>query len=199
MTRILAERRADVVAVLVEAFHDYPVMRYTLKDAGDDYEGRLNELVTYLTESRLARGYPVLGVEVGRRLTAAANLTPPERAPAPPELKTRWEQLREHLGDPAIARFEAFADATERFAPRTPHYEIGMIGVRDAARGTGHARLLLEAIHELSATDPVSTGVALTTETPDNLSLYEYFGYEVLGFVDVEELRTWTLFRPDER
>jgi hypothetical protein len=45
--------------------------------------------------------------------------------------------------------------------------------------------------------DPESAGVLLTTETPGNLPLYEHFGYRILGQARVDELTTWTLFRPD--
>jgi hypothetical protein len=41
--------------------------------------------------------------------------------------------------------------------------------------------------------------VTLNTEDPNNLKLYEHFGYEILGHVQVSEaLETWGLFRPDE-
>jgi hypothetical protein len=38
--------------------------------------------------------------------------------------------------------------------------------------------------------------VSLSTETPENLPLYEYFGYRLLGHAEVGDgLDTWAFFR----
>nr|NIM02303.1 hypothetical protein [Acidobacteriota bacterium]NIM62913.1 hypothetical protein [Acidobacteriota bacterium]NIO60778.1 hypothetical protein [Acidobacteriota bacterium]NIQ87193.1 hypothetical protein [Acidobacteriota bacterium]NIT12444.1 hypothetical protein [Acidobacteriota bacterium] len=160
MSRVIPlgrERFADVVEVLSDAFRDYPVMRYILADAGDDYETRLAALVGYFTESRFARRYPVLGIEGQGRLVAAANINPPRSVPAPPELKTCYETFGETIGPQAITRFRAFADACEPLEPDEPHYYLGMIGVARGAQGKGHARVLLDALHEMSDRDEEST------------------------------------------
>ena len=73
-----------------------------------------------------------------------------------------------------------------------------MIGVRPAHQGRGLARLVMDTVHEISRRDPESHGVALSTETAENVELYRHFGYRVLGSRDVDELCTWTMFRPDD-
>jgi len=56
----------------------------------------------------------------------------------------------------------------------------------------------LETVHELSRTDPRSVGVTLTTEVPANVSLYQHFGYEIVGQASVAPgLTTWGFFRAD--
>lgn len=195
--RLPPERFDEAVEALCDAFRDYPVMRYVLKDAGDDYFTHLTHLVGYFTASRFARGWPVLGVEREGRVVAVANINPPHSVPAPPELIQRYEEMCRVLGDKAIQRFHAFADACGPLEPDEPHYYLGMIGVRREAQGLGCARQLLDELHRLSANDPASSGVVLTTETQENLPFYEKFGYRVLGEARAEELRTWTLFRRD--
>jgi GNAT superfamily N-acetyltransferase len=197
VARLGSEWYEEVVDTLCESFYDYPVMRYVLKDAGSDYDARLTRLLGYFTDSRFSRGWPVLGVIRQRRLLAAANINPPHGAPQPPSLRQRYEQLCQELGRASIARFEAFANACAPLEPNDPHYNLGMLGVRRECQGRGYARLLLDAVHEMSARDPDSTGVVLTTETPDNLPFYERFGYRVVGHAQVDELQTWTLLRPD--
>ena len=186
----------NIVSTLCAAFRDYPVMRYILKEA-ERYDAQLTSLIAYFTDSRISRNYPVLGVLAGENMVAVANVNPARSIPAPPELEARFRRLQQELGDGAIRRFEAFARVTEPLQPEQPHYYLGMIGVRPEYQGKGYARLLLNSVHEMSAQDPESTGVALTTETPANLPLYEHFGYRVLGKGQTEELVTWTLFRPD--
>lgn len=187
----------EVVGVLRDAFRDYPVMRFILSDAGGDYEEQLDALLAYFTDSRMSRGWPVLGVRVSDRLVAAANVTPPERTSPPASLQRRGERLALLLGPEAMDRFAAFAASGERFTPREPHYYLGMIGVLPELQGRGLARLILDEVHRLSEAHSGSTGVLLTTETERNLPLYERFGYTVIGRAEVEDLISWSLFRPD--
>jgi GNAT superfamily N-acetyltransferase len=193
-----SERFEDIVGTLCDAFCDYPVMRYVLRDAADDYDARLSALIGYFTHGRTSREWPVLGVLERDRLLAVASSNPPRPAPPSPSLQEVYRRLCEELGGDAIARLDAFGAAAEPLLPLEPHYYLGMLGVRREAQGRGCARLLLDALHEMSAQDPASAGVVLTTETPTNLTLYEHFGYRVLGRIRVEELQSWTLFRPDE-
>ena len=190
-------RRDEAVAVLCDAFHDYPVMRYVLKDAGPRYEERIRVLLGYFTGARLVRGFPVLGVERAGRLVAVANVDPPVRGPKPPELRRLYREMCATIGDAAVERFHAFADAARPLEPDLPHYYLGTLGVLHEEQGHGHARRLLEHLHGVSLADPASEGVVLTTETPDNRPFYERFGYQILGEANAEELRTWTLLRRD--
>ena len=78
------------------------------------------------------------------------------------------------------------------------HIHLNMIGVRQAAQGRGWARDLLEATHAMSLEDAASRGVSLTTEVEENVSLYEHFGYQVVGQGEVDGVfTTWTMFRED--
>ena len=72
-----------------------------------------------------------------------------------------------------------------------------MVGVRHDEPGKGYARLLIHAVHDLSLNDPSSDGVALTTETAENVPLYEHFGYRVVGHEQLDGLETWMMYRPD--
>jgi GNAT superfamily N-acetyltransferase len=185
----------EAVETLFDAFRDYPVMRFVVGDAGDEYDGRVRDLIGYFTDSRLLRDWPGLGVLDDAELAAVANLNPPESAPAPPELERRYRRLEERLGKDAIRRFELFGRSEEPFTPDAPHHYLGMIGVRRDRQGQGVGRLLLEWIHELSRTHPDSTGVRLTTELPANVKFYERLGYRVSGHVRLDGLDSWSLFR----
>jgi len=199
--RMTPDRYDDAVDVFCDSFRDYPLMRYIIGEVGDRYEQHLRRLVGYFTESRFSRGYPVLGVESDDgRLVAAANVNPPASVPAPPALEGTYEKLRAALGVAAIARYRAFGAACAPFEPQEPHVHLGMIGVVRNEQGRGHARRLLEAVHELSRADLRSSGVALTTETPDNLPFYEHFGYRIVGRGETRDggLATWTMFRADD-
>lgn len=186
----------DVVEVLGEAFRDYPVMRHVLGPR-HDYDTCLPILVTLFASGRALRGEPMLGVRgADGRLLATALVTPPDSVAAPAQLLALRERTWERLGSDARQRYDAFADACNRLGIDTPHHHLNMIGVRRAHQGSGLARCLLEAVHALSHRDPGSAGVSLTTEYAPNLALYQRFGYQTRGELQVApDLRTWTLFR----
>ena len=196
--RIVSDRFEEVVAILRDAFRDYPVMRFILKDADERYEKLLLQLVGYFTDSRFSRDWPVLGVEREGALVAAANISPPQPVPAPPSLEQRYAALCSSMGEPAVDRFTRFAAASARLEPDEPHYCLGMVGALPEHHGHGYGRLLLDAVHAMSAADSDSRGVALSTETRKNLGLYRHFGYQVVGEARIDDLTTWTLYRSDE-
>lgn len=186
----------EVVEVLGEAFRDYPVMRHVLGPTRD-YDACLPVLVTLFASGRATRGEPMLGVrDAEGRLVATALVTPPGSAAAPAQLLALRDRTWDRLGGDAKLRYEAFADACNRLGIDAPHHHLNMIGVRRAHQGSGLARRLLEAVHELARNDPDSAGVSLTTEHAPNLALYQRFGYRITGELQVAaDLRTWTLFR----
>jgi GNAT superfamily N-acetyltransferase len=189
---------AEIVAVMSDAFYDYPVMRYVLGPR-EPYDRRLRALVELFVSNRAYRNDPMVGVrDESGALIGAATMTLPRPTDPPPELLARRETLWGELGDDARTRYEEFVAATQQFAIPSPHYHLNMIGVRRSHHGRGLARPLLDAVHERSRTAAESSGVSLTTEQPENVSLYEHFGYRVVGQARVgDAFETWTLFRED--
>ncbi|HSM07406.1 MAG TPA: GNAT family N-acetyltransferase [Gemmatimonadota bacterium] len=188
------EHVTDVVAVLAEAFHEYPVMRYVL-GASDDYAARLDRLVTFFVMARVLRGEALLGIAGADGLGAAALVSRPD-GESPSELDALRERTWVVLGDDARHRYENFGHATALTAVMDPHIHLNMIGTRRAVRGLGMGRLLLDAVHGMSERDETSMGVSLTTEVAQNLALYEHFGYEIVGSSEVgSAFTTWTMFR----
>jgi GNAT superfamily N-acetyltransferase len=187
----------EVVDVLCEAFHDYPVMRFVLGSDRGDYARDLRTLIGLFVMSRALRGEYLFGVRRQGWLEAAAIVSRPGR-PSPPALAALRERVWGALGDDARARYQAFVAACTPLEPTGPHLHLNMIGVRRNAQGSGRGRLLLDHVHELSREDPESGGVSLSTENPDNVALYEHVGYVVKGHAVVSpELETWALYRPD--
>jgi len=191
--RLGGERRDEIVDTLVEAFMDYPAMRFMVDDGTDAYERRLRALIGLYADARLERGAPVLGIEVADTLAAIALVDEPSRPPLPIERDRSSEDVRATLDDEAWRRMEAFETAVADLEPDEPHHYVGMIGVRDRHRRTGLARRLLEEITRMSVEDNGSRAVILSTETPENLPFYEHFGFEVVGDAWVEDLHSWTL------
>ena len=196
------DRIPEAVDVLCDAFCDYPVMRFIIgKDA--EYDDRLTRLVAMFVSARALRNSPVLGaVDVSGDIVGVATVSTPDEGPAPQEFNVLRDEAWRRLGMHAQKRYDRYGEICMRFESPEPHHHLNMLGVRRSHAGQGFARPLLESVHGLCCQHPESQGVSLSTELPDNVRLYEYFSYRVVGNALVsDELETWVLYwsRPGER
>ena len=190
---------ADVVSVFCDAFYNYPVMRFVIGSTVDDYGQRLHTLIEFFVMARVWRNEPVIGIARDGRLVASAILTLPDDKPAPPELIEHRELVWAKLGQSARNRYETCGEVWREFIVSQPHYHLNMIGVRNAYTGQGLAGELLDRVHRMSLEDAHSGGVTLTTESTNNVPLYKYLGYQIIGRRQISpELDTWFFFRPDD-
>jgi len=197
VTVVSADRSAGVVAVLCDAFHDYPVMRFVLGDA-PDYDGRLVTLVGLFVAARDNPHGLMLGLDDPPGVLAGGAMVDlPGKGPATPAFEALRTSTWEVLGQDARARYEAYGRASREHRHGPDHHHLGLIGVLRSRHGAGLGRALLDAVHARADADPRSAGVSLTTEVARNVSLYERFGYAVTSHVRVApELETWLMFRP---
>ena len=192
------DSEANVVDVLCDAFYDYPVMRYVMGPGSPDYDCAIRTLIGLFVKARVFRQELLLGAPGKDRLDAAAIVSRSDGPPSPPEFYTFRERVWTELGREAEARYDALGEAWAPLQVEGSHLHLNMIGVRGSAQGRGLARKLLDRVHELSATEPESHGVSLSTEVEANVALYKHFGYELIGESRIEpHLRTWGLYRPD--
>ncbi len=195
--RLTDATREEIIDVLAAAFRDYPVMRYALSDASDEYDARLRELIGFFCDARLTRGWPVLGIRDGQTLAAAALVSEPRDVPAPPELKRKHLRVARIIGRAAFDRMAQYERQSTGHEPESPHYFLGMIGVAPGHQGKGYGLALLEAVQALSEGDADSTGVTLSTEDPANVPYYQRVGYRVVAEADIGDIHTWCMFRPN--
>jgi ribosomal protein S18 acetylase RimI-like enzyme len=185
----------EIVSVLCDAFHDYPVMRFVLGSAAD-YDRRLTTLIGVFVGDPVP-GEAYLGVrdDTGR-LAGAAVMNPSDREDTPGTPGPREELGWAELGNDARERHQAYVTARQRFSPPTAHHELNMIGVRGACAGTGLGRRLLDGVRAVAEADPASAGVLLATERRENVEWYRRFGYQVIGNATVAgQFETWVMFR----
>jgi GNAT superfamily N-acetyltransferase len=193
--RLKNEEKKEAVSVLVSAFYDYPVMRFILKNAGGNYDSKLDAVLSFYTEARFAKGAPVLGVRENETLVAVALVDQSSLKPWA-SLRTSLAELEKMIGNEAYARLELYERITGAAEPKNPHYFLGMLAVRKEHQGKGYSRILLDEVRNMSLSDAHSTGVCLTTEDEANVRLYQHFGYQVISESDIEELHSWCMFLP---
>lgn len=83
----------------------------------------------------------------------------------------------------------------EQHHPLEPHYYLLFLGVHPNFQKQGYARILLDTLHALSEAHPCSTGVYLETANPQNVNLYQHFGYHITAQVNIKGVETFSLFR----
>jgi GNAT superfamily N-acetyltransferase len=191
--------REEAVGVLSAAFHDYPVMRYVLKDSGEAYDEHFRELIGFFCDKRLTRGWPVFGVRSAGRLVAVAGVNDPGDDSWPDALHGSWDRLRSRIGAAAIDRLNAYDEESARDEPPGPHHFLGIIGVVSGQQGQGYGAALLGALSEHADADARSAGVCLNTELSGNVPFYRRHGYEVIAERDIGDIHTWCMFRPASR
>jgi ribosomal protein S18 acetylase RimI-like enzyme len=67
--------------------------------------------------------------------------------------------------------------------PKEPHWHIGPIGVLPAVQGQGVGKALLGSFLQMADED--GSMAYLETDVDRNVSLYEHFGFEVIGQTDI--------------
>lgn len=193
--RLNREQKTETVGVLVAAFYDYPVMRFVLKTTGAEYETQLQAIMEFYCEARLAKARTLLGIRQDDVLVAVALMDESSLKPWA-EMQSALARLKAIIGESAYSRLEMYETMSNRAEPAEPHHFLGMIGVRPEHHGKGYARAILDEVKKMSAADPRSAGVCLSTEDPENVALYKYFGYRIVAEVDIEELHSWCMFLP---
>lgn len=183
-----------VVAVLVDAFASYPVMRFVVGTSSESAD-HLTDLFRFFVMARILRHEPVFGLGPASELSGVALVSDP-RVVSPPELSAVREQTWRTLGAEARKRYEAYGTAAASVLVDRPRLHLNLLGVRSRDRGRGVSRRLLEEVHRYARGHPTAEGVSLTTENPHNVGLYEHFGYQLTGEAPVADgVVTWGMFR----
>ena len=96
------------------------------------------------------------------------------------------------------ARFRFFGQM-DVFHPDEAHWYLPVIGADPACQGQGHGSALLK--RALEPCDEAGLPAYLESSNPANIPLYERFGFEVTGEIQVDDSPTmWPMYRqPRER
>ncbi|MFQ6121696.1 MAG: GNAT family N-acetyltransferase [Dehalococcoidales bacterium] len=95
---------------------------------------------------------------------------------------------------PRVLRFNSI---WAKHDPKQPHWHFGPIGVLPERQGQGIGSQLLE--HFCKHVDQLGEAAYLETDKPENVRLYERFGFSVSGETPVFGVPTWFMWRPPTR
>ena len=180
---------------LAAAFSADPTVRWICQDRRTGYDTRVRALYNALVDFQIACSHPRLGVWEGSRLAATCHLRPPGARVSARNRSALAIALARRVGLHALVRGARFEHAIASAHPRRPHYYLASIGVDPVFQGRGYGGVLLRAADEMVRRHPDCSGIALDTQNPRNVSLYERFGYRVTRKSTIGPLTSWWMFR----
>ncbi|WP_149194064.1 GNAT family N-acetyltransferase [Luteimonas suaedae] len=170
-----ASDEASVIAVMVLAFSADPAARWTWPDP-QQYLGHFPDFVKELGGKAFAHG----SAYYADGYTGAAMWLPPEVGPDEDRL---IDLLQRTAYAPVQKDLFAVLEQMARYHPKEPHWFLPFIGVDPLRQGKGCGAALMQ--HALVPCDRDGTPAYLESSNPANIPLYERYGFELLGSIQV--------------
>lgn len=180
------------VTCLAAAFAEDPITGFLLQ-TGPCYRERVTQFFSLLMRARIALSMPVL-VARGAVGVHGATMGYTTARPVWPRAVTEdWDRF-ENATHGLTERMARYDEIAERFKPPVPHYYLGVIGMDPAMHGLGLGTRLLKSFCDISASDPLSSGVYLETANPLNVRFYERAGFTETGRGSLGGATLWCMF-----
>jgi ribosomal protein S18 acetylase RimI-like enzyme len=165
-------------ALLGRAYRDNPFMFAFL---GDDPDHRLRGMECIHGTRVSALNPPAIVARRDGELVGVCGFDAPGGSEMPPEDLQRMLVTLSGLGSDVLTKMQTVLAEFSKRAPAERHWHLGPVGVHIDAQGQGIGSLMM---NEFCARMDTEGDLAfLETDLPDNVRLYERY-----GFVTVEEL-----------
>ncbi|WP_019530776.1 GNAT family N-acetyltransferase [Dasania marina] len=188
---------AEISLVLASAFRDYEVMRYLFSDSDHYYQQHVQGYFHALLSMSLANNWPRLGIYTEGQWVAATIAYHSSSADVVAGSDKALQQFCQQLSPHTQQRIDYYESRADAAHPSTPHFFIDSLGCLPQHEGKGYAKILLQALQQLSLQHPNASGVCLNTESSLNLPVYQRVGYKIISTQTISSLTSWCLFKAD--
>ena len=187
------EDRDRVIAVFTRAFAGDAIVRFLFADDAT-WTDRAERFFGHYFDVRLAGG-EISVCEDGAVVGASLWNPPGGNRRGPEFVEEHWQRTVVAAIDPdEVARYESFKKVLEAMTPEEPHWYLGLLGTEPDRQGAGVARALLTPM--LARADADGLPVFLETGMPQNVAIYERFGFATTAESDVPSgPRVWGMVR----
>ncbi|MGD8865070.1 MAG: GNAT family N-acetyltransferase [Anaerolineales bacterium] len=186
----------EAAKVLARAFDGDPLMQAFFAEALIPADQARQELFRLSCLIRLELGWPLIGVMENRKVCGVACISFPEHPGWPDRLEDLYVEYKQKIGLEPAKIFDRYTLLVDQNRPKKAHHFLAVLGVDPQYQGRGLGGLLLEDVHQRAAAHPTSTGVALDTENPRNLTFYEHHGYSLTSVSKLGDIKLYHFFRP---
>ena len=169
----------EAVDCLATAFAHDPITGFLLQ-AGSGYRERVTQFFSMLMRARIALNMPVLMARDAAGIRGATMGYTTVSPAWPTDIADEWDRFEKAI--PGMTdRMAVYVAITATGEPSAQHYYLGVIGVEPDLHGLGIGAQLLKSFCDLSASDPLSSGVYLETAKVSNVGFYEHAGFVETG------------------
>jgi ribosomal protein S18 acetylase RimI-like enzyme len=166
---------AAIAAVILLAFSTDPAARWTWPDPE-----RFLNVFPKVVKAFGGNAYAHQSAYYVEDYRGAALWLPPRVRPDEEALST----LMRDTGAPEVQKdLASVFEQMGSFHPKAPHWYLPLIGVDPFHQGQGYGSALMK--HALIPCDRDGTLAYLESSNPKNIPLYERYGFEVLGTIQV--------------
>jgi len=188
-------RLPEAVALLGRGMRDNPNNVAAFGADPDRRERCLRRLFAGLFAA-MRKQQPLCALNDGR-LVGVGGVAPPGSCQPKGRERLRIAPSILPAGPRSALRVLRWTGAWAERDPREPHVHLGPLAVEPRLQGMGiGSRILAEHCGRLDELGQVGY---LETDKPENVVLYERFGYEVIGEAEVIGVRNWFMLRRSEQ
>ncbi len=184
----------ECARVLGQAFVDEPVS-ITVYPGFSAEKRQRNLTIDFATEMEVCvrRGFPLQVCENGKIVAAAVFYQPGAYPlPAGEQMMIFIKSVLGHdLYD--IRPWARWLAEIDKIHPAEPHYYLEYIGVEPEYQGQGLGSAILR--HVTARADEEKAGCFLETASPQNVPLYQRFGFRVTDKKEIIGLPAWFMWR----
>jgi ribosomal protein S18 acetylase RimI-like enzyme len=197
--KITAASRSDIdesVGCLATAFAQDPITGFLLQ-TGQGYRERVTQFFSLLMRARIELDMPVFVARGAHGIDGATMGYSTVRSEWPAALTEEWARFEQAI--PGLTdRMAIYDEVANKFKPSAPHYYLGVIGTDPVSQGSGIGTQLIKKFCDVSASDPLSSGVYLETAQASNLRFYERAGFAETGRGKLGDATLWCMYLPHE-
>ena len=188
--RPIAGEELEVAALLAaRGMRDNPLH---IAAIGNDPGRRVRVMHRVFSRVLALEGRPTVGAWDGERLVGVADSADPGRCQPSPRDRLRLAPPLLMAGR-AAPRMGRWLSVWAKHDPERPHSHFGPLAVDPDLQGRGiGSKLLVDYCHRLDHAGLLSY---LETDKPENVRLYERFGFLVTGEADVIGVKNWFMTR----
>lgn len=184
----------EMSLLLSRAFANDPWTRKLLQDDAKKSQAFFTMIIRYCKVT----GGQVLFEHQGNTLASVACLEHPMKLSLVHVFKLLGPFLTfiSACGFKTFNTINTYMRLTTRHRPKKKHYYLTCLGVAPQFMGNKIGRKMLDTIHNIVDEDTTSIGIGLDTENPDNIALYEHFGYRLVATENLDGMMIYIMFRP---
>ncbi|WP_416668717.1 GNAT family N-acetyltransferase [Egbenema bharatensis] len=169
-----ADDEPRITAVMTLSFSADPVARWTYPDPHDYFKNFPSIVRAFRSAFEHNTVYAV------DDFRGAALWLPPNVQPQEDELAALFQQTMSESHQQEVF---AMIEQMDRYHPDEPHWYLPLLGVDPTLHGNGYGSALMH--HTLTACDRENAPAYLEASSSRNLALYQRYGFELLGTIQV--------------